>query len=426
MCWAKKCRSLARSSSPTLFHLLFPRPLFFTRSSSLALSVPLLFLPCSCGCSDSDELFLPRVHPTDTACEAGSVVRHFAALAAAGCEQFVYYNFEAVPEVLPPSANEPPAEAAPPPGGPPTDPFAQIELFKRPEVLVPWRSNSTALAALDSWRRRTRAGKFFLYYENGKCACRVDTDGLYVPVSVHMCLPRFPDGKWNESRLHTRVWTNDFRNETARALPSETSCILHYPAWDPQALWHKYVLHGNFSDKLVSGKTHKQGLQWGECFHIECRDVYLASKSDSDGGYAAMLALFRKTVMLSEPAEAARQIELGLLTRIPHALGLLADGRNGTSAGAPLPLPRPVPAPPAAAKKAQEAAPAAVPSPPMTAAEALLAPVWTAGQVRYIEPWQLHGDYAVERASWRGPKRWRARLSRDQLEALRMMAGSNK
>ena len=93
---------------------------------------------------DSDELFLPRMDPADTTCEAGSVVRHFSTLAAAGCEQFVYYNFEAVPEVLPAAADEPPAESRPPPGGPPTDPFAQIELFKRPEVLVPWRSNPTA------------------------------------------------------------------------------------------------------------------------------------------------------------------------------------------------------------------------------------------------------------------------------------------
>ena len=130
---------------------------------------------------------------------SGSAVRHFASLAAAGCESFLYHNFEGVPEALPTSANELPQQADASPGGPSTNPFTQIELFKRSEVLVPRRTEGSAHAALEAWRKRTRAGKFFLYYESGKCACRVDTDGCYVPVSVHACLPRKLGGReWDE------------------------------------------------------------------------------------------------------------------------------------------------------------------------------------------------------------------------------------
>ena len=352
-----------------------------------------------------------------------------------------------------------------------------IELFKLNESLVPSQSRREAAAALESWRGRTRSGKFFLYYESGKCACRVDTDGLYVPVSVHMCLPRKPDGKWDEQRLATRVWSNDARNATARHVPFVSSAVLHYPAWDPAALWHKYVLHGNFDDKLPSGATHKSGLEWGNCFHVECRDVYIAAQSEDDGGYGAMLDLFRRAVMLPDADEARRQVNLGLLTRVRHAINFLG-GAQAAAAFPPLALPNPQPTPqptplptptpptppkprakpnpnkqqsaggstaangpppqPRAAlppaqprsrgggggSTSQEPSPAAEPSPPLTAAEALLQPVWTAGQQRRIEPWQAHGDYAVERLAWRGPKVWRPRLKGAQLEALKMMAGS--
>ena len=79
------------------------------------------------------------------------------------------------------------------------------------------------------------------------------------------------------------------------------------------------------------------------------------------------------------------------------------------------------------------AAPHHAPPPPppqaAMAAEAVKAaaalrstPVWTAGQARRIAPFQAHADCAMESSEWRGPKRWRPRLSGTQLEALRMMA----
>lgn len=363
---------------------------------------------------------------------SGSAARHFASLAAAGCESFLYHNFEGVPEALPTSANELPQQADAPPGGPSTNPFTQIELFKRSEVLVPRRTEGSAHAALEAWRKRTRAGKFFLYYESGKCACRVDTDGCYVPVSVHACLPRkLGSGEWDEPRLRACVWTNDPRNETARHVPGENSAILHYPVWDPAALWHKYRLHGDFPNTLVSGKTHKRGLDWGDCFHTECRDAYLAAKDDGDGGYGAMLSLFRRAAMLPDAAEADVQIDMGLLTRLRHAVTFLSESTAGSDAvthAGKLPqqqrplLQQPPPRvlspaeerpgssfkPKEAPAAASSAVSAAAPSCP--AAEDLM---WTAVYVQRIEQWQLHGLCAVERSSWRAPKRWHPQLAAD-------------
>ena len=399
---------------------------------------------------DSDELFLPRgasassfSDALDAAspCAAGSVVAHFSRLAASGCECFVYHNFEAVPEGLPPAAEIPPTDAKPAAGGPTSDPFSQIELFKLAESRVPWREDHQALDALEAWRKRTRSHKFFLYYESGKCACRVDTDGNWVPVSVHTCLPRLPqnsDGtpaKWDEPRLNTRAWTNDYRNSGLRHAMEEGSCVLHYPVWDPAALWHKYVLHGDFTNELVSGKTHKKGLQWGECFHIECRDVYLKNKGEADGGYSALLELFKKVVMLqpNDRGEAERQIHLGLLVRLKQAKELLTARRGDAAATMT-----------AAAQVSsgggggpqQQTPPAALltpPAPPPPRPSGALidphsTPVWTAGYARRIRPYQAHGESALERLDWRGPKAWRAekRLSGTQLEALRMMQAAKQ
>lgn len=414
------------------------------------------------ACSDSDELFLPSA-PGGTlsgthACEAGAATRHFAALAASGCECFVYHNFEAVPERLPAGAETPPASSTPLPGGPLSDPFTSVELFKVAESLIHEREGDTpAAAALDAWRRRNRANKFFLYYESGKCACRVDTDGLWVPASVHTCLPRQANGMWDEPRLHTRAWTNEVRNSGLAKRTDEASAVLHFPVWDPAALWCKYALHGDFSDELESGATTKGGLVWGECFHTECRDHYVAHRHAPDGGYSAMLELFRSVVMLTpnEEEEAARQIDLGLLIRLPHALAHLrtakippaayatnglaaherppkfahADGGFDRSHGYGVPSSGEE-TPAAAVVDGRMSSSAAAEllgiggtgrAPPPV--DVLSMPVWTAGQARRIAPFADHAAYALERLDWRGPKAWRPRLSEHQLAALRMMAG---
>lgn len=191
---------------------------------------------------DSDELFLARP-PSEpvggpgsasSSAEAGTAVMHFASLAAAGCECFVYHNYEAVPESAPLPTHLAPC-AVPPAGGPPTDPFVNLTLFKRCEAHVPARTHSQAAAALDMWRRRSQAGKYFLYYDNGKCACRVDTDAAWIPMSVHCCMPRKPNGEWDQARLQANAWTNDPRQVGLRNTLEEASAVLHYPVRDMPA-----------------------------------------------------------------------------------------------------------------------------------------------------------------------------------------------
>ncbi len=148
---------------------------------------------------DSDELFLPSLgasppsarpaSPEEWPCSRGAAVAHFAALAAAGCECFVYHNYEGVPTHVDEPRAAAAAAAPAPPGGPASDPFVSLEVFKQCESKIEWRAAPEAARAIEQWRQRSRAGKLFLYYENGKCACRVDTDGLWVPVPSHRCLP---------------------------------------------------------------------------------------------------------------------------------------------------------------------------------------------------------------------------------------------
>ena len=217
---------------------------------------------------DSDELFLPRndvqhgarwarSEAEEPRCEPGAVVAHFAALAAAGCECFLYHNYEGVPtHVDEPRAATAATSAPTLPGNGAaridavvgtrdgtSDPFVSLEVFKQCEARVEWRSVPETARALEQWRARSHAGKLFLYYENGKCACRVDTDGNWVPVNVHLCLPRLRCGKWDAQRMQLRGWTNDVRNAGMRHHVHEASAVLHFPVWEPEAFWRKCAFH---------------------------------------------------------------------------------------------------------------------------------------------------------------------------------------
>ena len=380
---------------------------------------------------DSDELFvMPLV-------SAGAARRHFDALAAGGCECFVYHNMEGVPESMPiVAAAATAAEGGlPAASSPSTNPFTSIDLFKVCESRIQRPNDPDVAGALAEWRKRTRAGSFFLYYESGKCACRVDTDGLWVPVSVHLCLPRRADSKWDHARMLARGWTNDVRNAGLRHHTQEGAAVLHYPLWDPRALWLKYQLHGNFSNEIVAGRTVTSGLEWGKCFHVECRDHYLAHQHEPDGGLSAMTQLFRDAICLEDPLEAQRQVTMGVLTRFGHVKAWLARmttdttaGRGGGSGGdhedrlgihlASYPGGHPDSNSPAASSRPVgrdgndgqikcEARPTL-----MTRSQPPGPAVWTAGQQHWITPWQ-HCDVAADRASWRGPRRWKPREHRD-------------
>ena len=230
----------------------------------------------------------------------------------------------------------------------------------------------------------------------------------------------------------------------------------------------RYVLHGDFSNELVSGVLTNGGLQWGECFHIECRDHYLAHRHEADGGLGAMTTLFRNAVCLEDEAELALQIACGVLLRVPTAartIRALKASVASTSLQLPLPPPPPPPPPlpalPALATPPSTVTPPTTVTPPATVTPPLASrtgptsstamaplpmhtppsqvpspgeaepspsrlerqPVWTAGQLTLISSCQL-SQSAVERTDFRGPRPWRSRLSKLQLEALKQMSGS--
>ena len=230
----------------------------------------------------------------------------------------------------------------------------------------------------------------------------------------------------------------------------------------------RYVLHGDFSNELVSGVLTNGGLQWGECFHIECRDHYLAHRHEADGGLGAMTTLFRNAVCLEDEAELALQIACGVLLRVPTAARTIrALKASVASASLQLPLPPPPPPPPplpalpALATPPSTVTPPTTVTPPATVTPPLASrtgptsstamaplpmhtppsqvpspgeaepspsrlerqPVWTAGQLTLISSCQL-SQSAVERTDFRGPRPWRSRLSKLQLEALKQMSGS--
>ena len=385
----------------------------------------------------------PGTHPASQpdevgeAGEAGSAVSHFAWLAAAGCESFIYHNLEGVPEPSEVGAAKAAVAAGVAAADESADPFTEVTLFKQAEPLIP--RTASADAALASWRARNAAAKFFLYYENGKSAVRVDTDGGWVPVSVHSCLPRRADGQWDPDRLLARCWSNDPRNQSVRLEPAQRSRVLHYPVWNALALWQKYRLHGDFGDELASGATAKGGMEWGVCFHTQARDVLLAHRGDADGGLSALSHLFSEAACLPSESDAIRQIGCGVLVRLPGVVDTLPHVRARAEAEARArtaertreqaralgrvgagPPPRQLQPPPPPQQQQQQPPPPPPrqPPPPMRRAPQL---EWTAGlQTRGRFSYQL-SESSVERTEWRGPRRYRSRLSGKQLEALRLM-----
>uniref|UniRef100_A0A7S4BNC3 Glycosyltransferase family 92 protein n=1 Tax=Chrysotila carterae TaxID=13221 RepID=A0A7S4BNC3_CHRCT len=218
------------------------------------------------------------------------------------------------------------------------DPFDSLTLFKRSLAAVAAATEaataSTAAAAavvaaaVDSWRARNASGSYFLYYEHGKSAVRVDTDGLWVPPTVHYFFPRKPDGTWDEARLRQRGRTNDHRNVMFRLSACEASCVLHYPLWDARALWAKYVLHGDFPDVIVGGTLRGREWEWGECFHTQCRDLLRQRRADDDGGLGAMRHLFASAAAAPDQKQAEQQLRAGVLVRVGAVQRVLRQSRD--------------------------------------------------------------------------------------------------
>ena len=202
----------------------------------------------------------------------------------------------------------------------------------------------------------------------------------------------------------------------------------------------RYVLHGDFSNELDSGALTTGGLHWGECFHIESRDHYLAHRHEADGGLGAMTTLFKKAVCLEDAAELALHIACGVLLRVPTAartIRALKSSVAPTSLQLPSPPPPATATPPLALRTGPTSSTAMTPlpmhTPPLQVPSPREAepppswperqPVWTAGQLTLISSCQL-SQSAVERTDFRGPRPWRSRLSKLPLEALKQMSGS--
>jgi len=289
---------------------------------------------------DSDELFLPDMSLIDSHCAAkarGAVPHLFCALAGNECEVFSFANHEAVPEEVAPVDES--REASDKSRG---DPFMDLSLFKKSNSPAFVEKNPMTEQIVDGWRDRQHGrdfggGQYFLYYEHGKSAVKCDTDGCYVPPTVHHFWPRNVDtGMWDKERLRKHGFTNDARNTALyNHCPQIRASILHYPLWDPNALWAKYKLHGDFSDEIAGIPTRQGSLRWGDLFHAQCRDTYLAAKDDSDGGRQAMHDLFKNIAALENKEEADRQVRSGLLCRVGVVQEVLRGGGKDVG-GAPM------------------------------------------------------------------------------------------
>jgi hypothetical protein len=285
---------------------------------------------------DSDELFLPRndvQHGARSArseaeeprCEPGAVVAHFGALAAAGCECFLYHNYEGVPTHV----DEPRAATAEMPllgnaaartdavvgtRDGTSDPFVSLEVFKQCEARVDWRA---VLLRVPTAARTIRALK-----------------ASVAPAPLQLPPPPLPPPP----------------------LPP--------PPPPPPPL----------------------------------PPPPLPPPPPPPPPAPALPALATPPSTVTPPAK----VTPPLASR---------TGPTSSTAMAPLPMQTP---------------PSQVPSPgeaepPPSRLERQ--PVWTAGQLTLISSCQL-SQSAVERTDFRGPRPWRSRLSKLQLEALKQMSGS--
>ena len=198
------------------------------------------------------------------------VVAHFESLEEQDIEQMSYLNHEAVPERMETE-----------------DYFATTTLFKQHHFQVPL--SPEARSGMRFWMDRSKRKQYFLFYDNGKSACR---SGLGA-----RCLSQ-------------HAWQVEGKSRTALAdcrhmdvegyLECKVPCILHYPVCGLAWLKAKYSLLGLFPSKWL-GKVPLKAS-----FHTDCRDAWAQS---------ALEAKFQE-VLLTEPREVARQLSSGTCMRL--------------------------------------------------------------------------------------------------------------
>jgi hypothetical protein len=164
------------------------------------------------------------------------------------------------------------------------DYFVATTLFRRHHFSLP--ITSAVDKALSYWRNRTQYSQYFLVYDNGKSAVRVNVNA--VPKDVH---------KW-QSSISSSTSSSSFNRKTAIADPrnlcvdellvlNDGPCILHYVTCGFRWLTDKYKVLGDFPDHWFGGS-----LPIAPSFHLKSRDI--VNKTDLAKEY------YRKEIQFSK------------------------------------------------------------------------------------------------------------------------------
>ena len=181
------------------------------------------------------------------------------------------------------------------------DYFATVALFKQHQFSVPL--DAKARGGLRFWMNRSRHGQYFLFYDNGKSACRAGIAAT--PKNQHLW--QLPAGLRSCTALADprRMDVEGFRE-------CKDPCILHFAVCGVQWLAGKYKTLGNFPDKWLGS------MPINDSFHKDAREAYLSGLSGTD----TMKELFAEQVML-DSVQAGIQITCGTCIRLTDHLATL-------------------------------------------------------------------------------------------------------
>lgn len=254
---------------------------------------------------DHDELFLPPPQ---------GLQAHFKHLEAGNCRLCLYQNFEAAPRDHT------------------TMPFVDVNLFKIPSGRV--SKTPLGAAGMNFWAQRTKARNYFLYYDNGKSAVRIDKTYKthrggkdIAPTSVHLLYPpddleelitgkhgwtTFPEHELSDMNL---TWMSSCHDEIVVGAK-----VLHYPATHFDRLWHKYNHLGNFPAVRFGGE-----LVVPDSFHLQARDEYLKHQ-DKTVQQQKLKELLEHAAFLRSEEEIQSQLETGSVVVIDTVRDSLQRG----------------------------------------------------------------------------------------------------
>ncbi|GAB5368492.1 hypothetical protein AAMO2058_001323900 [Amorphochlora amoebiformis] len=232
---------------------------------------------------DIDELFYTK---------SNSIIPHFRWLKSQGIHHITYANHEGIPHR--------------------TDIdnyFTQITLFRR-NLLTLSLSPSTK-KSVSFFTSRTPHHQYFLFYDNGKSAVRVQP-GVF-PKNVHgWSLPRPEMGQGMQSEGKSKRMVSalvDARNLNLKGyVDVRDPCILHYPVCGERWLRSKYEILGPFPTHWPS---LERKVNIPPCFHLDARKAATSPKPTEK-----LKDLFLSQVILSDNLEISKQIASGTCMRI--------------------------------------------------------------------------------------------------------------